>query len=71
MDPTAARFITAARLHVSPSPTSLLAATALQATEAAGLPAGKADLIVIAVPAQTAGDAIDRIKRLVPPEPDE
>lgn len=68
MDPTAARFVTAAQLHANQAPTSLLAAAALQSSDAAGVDLGKADYIVLAVPGGTAGDAVDRIKAALPPD---
>lgn len=50
MDNVAARFVTAARLRYSRSPAAFIAGGALDASEAAGIPAGDADLVIIAVP---------------------
>jgi hypothetical protein len=52
MNPSAATFVSEARLRLSKSPTSEIASAALEAKQDAGLE--RADFILIAVPAGTA-----------------
>lgn len=54
----AVRLLTRTRLRLAQDPSALLAAGALQATEAAGLELGEADFLIVAVPAGQADDAL-------------
>lgn len=63
MDPSGIRFITRGQLRNSRVPSVEVTAAALQASQAAGIPDGEADYIVIAVRAGTARGEVDTLER--------
>lgn len=52
------RIVTRPKLALSMDPSAEVAAAALQATEAGDIPAGQADILVVAVPAGVADDKL-------------
>lgn len=58
--PAGVRIVTRPKLALSADPSGELAAAALQATEAAGIPPGQADVLVVAIDAGLADDDLAR-----------